>query len=128
MDTQIPIEKYLMFTSPNSFKERILSVSSKIGLSQKTVGRIINKAEEISEVPLEEMAVSHFGPKSRIKDALILHDIIDKEITIDQSRTVAEAWDACVLEEITGTGHFKILKSPEVLDRALQFISGPSSL
>ena len=54
--------------------------------------------------------------------ALILHDKADKVIDISQSRNVFQNWPQCQMEEIEGTGHFRILRTESVLERVVDFL------
>ncbi|MFT6963811.1 MAG: hypothetical protein ACJAWV_003549 [Flammeovirgaceae bacterium] len=41
---------------------------------------------------------------------------------MSQSRDVCENWEQCELEELEGTGHFRILRTESVLNRVIEFL------
>lgn len=116
------VERYLMFTTPNSFEDRIRQVSGKMGLRESTILRLIDRLAALSEEEMDDASVANWGTQSNIAEALILHDIDDQAIPIDQARGVVSTWKLPVLEELQGTGHFKILKDAKILTRALKFL------
>ena len=69
------------------------------------------------------MNVADYAVKSQVKKALILHDTNDRVLSVEQSKEVNALWDEASLEEITGTGHYKILRTEAVLKRALLFLN-----
>lgn len=115
-ELDLKVKKYLLFTTPNSFGERIRDLSAKMGVSEKVVERVKHYFVEEQGFDLDALSVAQFVQKVDVKEALILHDENDGVIGIDQSETVAKVWPAARLHRIQGTGHFRILRD----DRSLQ--------
>ncbi|MEL7145516.1 MAG: hypothetical protein AAFO69_04040 [Bacteroidota bacterium] len=61
--------------------------------------------------------------KIKVEKSLILHDVADRVIPIHQSIAVAANWPQCKHEEVTETGHFRILRTESVLNRVIQFLN-----
>ena len=54
---------------------------------------------------------------------LIIHDINDKEIDISNARKLAKQWSWAEVMETKRLGHRRILLNPDVITRALNFIT-----
>lgn len=118
----IHIEKYLLLTTPNRFRERIDEISAQVGITEEVKLRLINRLKNEVDGDIETLNVSDFVKKINVAKALIIHDKNDKVIPITISRTVNENWKASTLLEIEGTGHFRILRTPAVIDQSIEFL------
>jgi esterase/lipase len=118
----LKISKYVLLTTPNKFSERISDLSERVGITQKVQNRLIKKVESEINIKVDDVAVSSFVKNVNVAQALILHDKADKVIDISQSRDVCENWEQCELEELEGTGHFRILRTESVLNRVIEFL------
>ena len=115
------IDKYLLFTTPDKFSQRIDFVAESVGVSPKVKRKLIARLEKELEMKVPELNVSDWVKSVNVKDALILHDKNDKVIPIDQSLNVHRNWKNSTFETVEGTGHFRILRTKSVLDRAIEF-------
>ncbi|MFA7273591.1 MAG: alpha/beta hydrolase [Crocinitomicaceae bacterium] len=118
---QLKIEKYLLLTTPNKFLDRIDVVANQIGISKKVKHTLLQRLEKELDIDLFTISVAALCNKTGVKNALILHDLHDKVLSIEESRAVNDHWPICELEAIQGTGHFKILQSEKVLTRMVKF-------
>ncbi len=118
----LKISKYVLLTTPNSFAERIDDISKRVGITQNVQKKLIEKVESEIEIKVADLNVSDFVKIASVEKALILHDKADTVIDISQSRAVHENWANCELEELEGTGHFRILRTEKVLDRVIGFL------
>ncbi len=117
------IENYILFTTPNKFEDRIKFVTETFGVSNKVSEMLFDKIEREEGILIRDMNVAEYAQKSKVEKALILHDTNDRILPLDQSKEVNLAWENATLEEVTGTGHYKILRTESVLQRALEFLN-----
>ncbi|TQV73127.1 alpha/beta hydrolase [Aliikangiella marina] len=117
----IAIDKYLLLTTPDKFVDRIDTVAQQVGISEKIKARLIKTIEAHYQLDVTQTNVSAYAPKTNVKSAKIIHDIDDKVVPIEYSRNVCAHWPVCTLEEISGTGHFRILRTPEVIEKIITF-------
>lgn len=118
----LAIEKYLLLTTPNKFLDRIDIVAEEVGISFKVKRKLIDRLEKELGLDLSKVSVAELSKSVNVKKALIIHDDLDKALSIEESKAVNESWPACNLETIQGTGHFKILKASFVHDRIISFL------
>jgi pimeloyl-ACP methyl ester carboxylesterase len=117
------IDKYILLTTPHTFKDYVGNISNKIGFHQRTINSFIKKIEKERNQSIDEMDVVKYINNNSVKEALILHDIKDRIIPISQARIVADAWSKSNLLEIENTGHFKILRSKSVHETIINFLN-----
>jgi pimeloyl-ACP methyl ester carboxylesterase len=118
----LQLNKYALLTTPNEFAHRIDYVAEQVGISNEIKNKLILKLEKELGVDVKALKVSDWVQQVKVKDALILHDKHDRVLPIDVSQQVNAKWDVCNLEEVEGTGHFKILKEKKVLERIVNFL------
>ncbi|MFZ6777887.1 alpha/beta fold hydrolase [Undibacterium sp. Ji83W] len=89
--------------------------------------------DEAARQQLEQMLVASIGAAlasmdlERLQDgmrqpALIMHDPEDKEMPYSESQALAAAWPQASLVASAGTGHRRILRTPEIHAAAVSFI------
>ena len=120
---ELEIDKYLLLTTPDRFVERIEDVSAAIGITEEVKERLIQKLEKETGKDVQALNVSDFVKQVKVKQALIIHDKDDKVIPIERSRNVYKNWPAAGFSTLEGTGHFRILRDPAVLNMALKFLA-----
>ena len=59
--------------------------------------------------------------------ALFIHDVDDRDASIDEGREVAANWRGADFHETRGLGHRRVLRDPEVVERVVSWISAPAS-
>ena len=120
---EIAIDRYVLFTAPNRFENRIEFVAEMVGVSDRVTKKLIKKIEQEEGIVVSEMNVAAYAVKSQVKKALILHDTNDRVLSVEQSKEVNALWEEATLEEVKGTGHYRILRTEAVLKRALLFLN-----
>ncbi|WP_299215835.1 alpha/beta hydrolase [uncultured Aquimarina sp.] len=116
------IEKYVLITTPDKFIERINDVSEMVGINDDVKNRLINRLEKETGINVETLNVSDFVKTINVDKSLIIHDKNDKVIPIARSKNVHQNWTASEFKEIEGTGHFRILRTKEVLEKIVSYI------
>lgn len=117
----LKIDKYLLFTTPDKFSQRIDFVAESVGISPKVKRKLIQRLETELDMKVAELNVSDWVKSVNVKEALILHDKNDGVLPIEQSLNVHHNWKNSTFETVEGTGHFRILRTKSVLDRVIRF-------
>lgn len=119
---EISIDKYVLLTTPDKFSERIDDVAAQVGITEKVKNNLIKRFQkEIGQDPMI-LNVSNIVEELDVKKAIILHDKNDRVIPIERSKNVYENWTNCQFQEIEGTGHFRILREPHVIEKVIHFL------
>lgn len=116
------VDKYLLFTVPDKFSQRIDGVSAQIGITDKVKHILINRIEKETQEKVTELSVSNNVKSMNVKKGLIIHDKNDRIIPINQAKDIVNNWQNAELLEVEGTGHFRILRTETVLEKGIEFL------
>ncbi len=119
---QLCIEKYVLIASPDKFTDRMHDISQKVGISAKVERMALAKIEEKYDLDTQKSNVSDWVQIASIKTGLIIHDKGDRAEPFAKAKNIHAHWPQSQLLSVEGTGHFKILHDPKVIDRILEFI------
>lgn len=118
----IPVEACVMVTAPDRFLDHVGGVAAEVGVGRRALDHMLARARTHSPVPLEELSVQQFIQKSSVKRGLVLHDVDDRIIPYAYAQNVANGWPESRLSTITGTGHYRILRDPDVIAEIAAFL------
>lgn len=119
---ELSLDRAVLITTPDRFSDRIADVAEKVGVSQKVRKRLVQRMQN-ANIDVSKFNVSDFVKHIDVSHALILHDREDRVIPISQSRNVHLNWPQAEFVEVEGTGHFRILRTPHVIDHIVDFIT-----
>ena len=120
---ELELNKYVGVTVPNKLRERLEEIANYLGLPYVVVTRLIEKIEANHPIKVDEVNVQDFAPRSSFQHALLLHDVNDRVLPVERSKEVAQQWPVATFEAVENTGHYRILRTPEVLTRIVDFLS-----
>ncbi|MEO0527948.1 MAG: alpha/beta hydrolase [Bacteroidota bacterium] len=118
----LEIDKYILLTTPDKFIERINDVSEMVGITEKVKTKLIERLENETKLDVTTLNVSDFVKNINVKKSLIIHDKNDKVIPIERSRNVYNNWKESEFKEISGTGHFRILRTEKVIENVIDYL------
>lgn len=75
----------------------------------------------------EQLRVSR-GPGASRARLLVFHDPRDWKVPFKDGEEIVASWPRAELVRASGVGHHRIVRDPEVIGRAVQFLSGGSAL
>jgi pimeloyl-ACP methyl ester carboxylesterase len=119
---QLSLQAFVLVTTPDKFMERMEEARQSLGLSNRAIEKLLQKMQTDSGIDAAKLNVSDFVKQIQVGRALVLHDTADRILPVQRSRNVAAAWKEAVMEEVEGTGHFKILHTPAVIQRIGNFL------
>ncbi len=118
----ITIDAYALLTTPDKFAERLDQVADQTGISNGVKKRLKSTIERELGMKAESLNVSDWVREIGVRRAAIWHGKTDTVIPIAQSRNVALNWSEAEMNEIPEVGHFRILRSPEILEQVITFL------
>lgn len=116
------IEKYVLFTTPNRFLDRIDEAMHEAGVHPKVKRKLCEMLEKKFNLDLIVLNVDQFVQTANVAEALIFHDTNDRVLSVKESRAVAEKWATASLIEVTKTGHYRLMRTDEVLEKGMEFL------
>lgn len=118
----LKIDKYVLLTTPDKFIERINDVSAAVGITDKVKNKLIARLENEINLDVMVLNVSEFVKSINVEQALIIHDRDDKVIPISRSLNVHKNWSSSEFKEVSGTGHFRILRTTQVIQIVIDYL------
>lgn len=122
IDKDLKIDRYVLFTVPDKYTERINEIAAQTGISSRVKKKLLKRLEKDIKFNLNDWNVSYFVKHINVENALIIHDTNDAVIPIEQAKNVHLNWTNSEFLEITKTGHLRILRRETVIDAALHFL------
>lgn len=118
----LEIDRYALLTVPDKFLERIEQVSEQVGISEKVKLRLIDGLEKQFDFKAAELNVSNWVKEINVHRASIWHGSSDQVIPLKISSNVNDAWSKSELRIKENVGHFRILRTKEVIEEVADFL------
>ncbi len=119
------IQKWLIVTTPYNFRDRIQGVADFLGVTNRTIDKVITMVEKDTGESIDVINVDDYSVriKDNFKDALLVHSKSDKILPIEDSRKVQQALaPSARLIELDNLGHYSILWSDELKKIAVDYL------
>ena len=111
----IHIKQWILVTTPHNFKDTIKDVSDFLGVTNRTINRLIKMVEKDAGESIEMLNMKEYcGNLKNVSEALIVHSKEDKVLSVDLARKVHKDFPQSKLFELEGLGHYTILWSEEL--------------
>lgn len=120
----LTIERYGILTIPNRFLDYVEDTARKFSMTQKVQQRLLDRVQRETGYDPATLVVSEFVQHiDSVQAALLIHDREDRVIPFSKAEAVAAAWPPVELVPVSGTGHFRILRTPEVIERMVGWLA-----
>ena len=96
-----------------------------VGLTPAAWQGMRQKSENWLKVSFDDLIPLRVAP-ALTTPLLIVHDQQDREIPIDEARSLRAVWPGAELHETSQLGHVRILRDPSVSERIAQFLAPQS--
>ena len=117
-------ERLVLLAPPADVPHFGRAFASGLGLSPaRTAGFMAGLTREVGG-DLDALDLRRLAPSMRSR-LLVLHDRDDREVPFAHGADIAKAWPEAKLEALSGLGHRRLLRDPEVIAAATAFIQGP---
>lgn len=120
------VDQLIFLTSPNKITQIFEDYANFIGLNQKALKQLCQRAENILHEPLEAIRTDLLHKKIRYNHLLLIHDSQDKVIPKANSIAIYNQWPNSELELLENTGHYKMLWNEEVIESVMKQFSSSS--
>ena len=111
----IPVEKWIMVTTPHDFKDRVNQIQDLVKVSDRTMSKVIQKVESDFGTTIDKMNMEYFSDKvGHVRETVIIHSRNDKILPIESARIANAQLKQSRLIELDDYGHYSILWSDEL--------------
>jgi pimeloyl-ACP methyl ester carboxylesterase len=119
--------RLVLIACPCSLQDVFDRFVARLLLSTKVSGTTQKIIEKEAGLSLEEAEVDRVGSSLPVK-ALLIHDLLDKEIPYGDAHRILSRWQGAHLITTEGLGHRRILQAPDVVRHALSFLREPQAI
>ena len=117
-------ERAVLIAPPTDLPRYAREFARTVGLSPRSAAGMVSRIDEIlggrDAIDLLRLAG---GQRAR---TLVVHDPRDREVPFADARALANAWPGASLLALSGAGHTRALRHPEVISRAVGFVADPA--
>src|SRR3989454_1470555 len=92
-----------------------------VGLSPRSTSGLVARLD-VALGGRESFDLLRLAP-SQTARTLVLHDPADREVPLADAQALARAWPGARLEMLEGAGHTRALRHPDVISRAVGFVT-----
>lgn len=114
-------KKAILIGTPGYITDVVNDFVSKLSLEQNVATYIIEHLKAEYDIDFEKFSSVRVAEQMTIP-GLIIHDVNDKDVSIEAARTVHKAWKTSEFLETKGLGHRFILQDEAVIKRIIDFI------
>jgi pimeloyl-ACP methyl ester carboxylesterase len=119
----VEIEKWIMITTPNDYRDRMNGFADYFKLSDRARKELVNIVEKDSKVRIRTLNMTYYGKLiPNMKEAIIIHSKADIVLPIEQARSAKKAIPKSRLIEIEKAGHFNILWSSRLKELVMELM------
>jgi pimeloyl-ACP methyl ester carboxylesterase len=98
-------------------------LAAVLGFGERTHRRLTARIERRVGAPMSHFELPAFGRTGAMPPTLLMHDRDDRSTPVDQSTAIADGWPGSQLHLTTGLGHNRLLRDPDVVARAVDFVT-----
>ncbi|GAA4371238.1 alpha/beta fold hydrolase [Hymenobacter saemangeumensis] len=118
-----PLPRLVLLSAPESPREVARRFAQLLQLPvPKTVARFARHIHEYTGREADSFAIAAGGPTLGAEQIMLLHDEHDAIVPFHESLQIAAAWPQAVLCPTRSLGHNRILRDPDVVRKAVEFI------
>ncbi|MFO7769438.1 MAG: alpha/beta hydrolase [bacterium] len=116
------VRRAVFVSPPGDLDYFAVFFTRQMGFTDEVRERMEEVFRERTGVPWDTLQPERMAPPDP-PPLLVFHDQEDSVVPEEHARRVVEAWKGAGLVETRGLGHRKILRDPEVVSRAVDFIT-----
>ncbi len=120
----IPADRLVLVAPNPAFAELLDRFAAVLWLGDRAKRHLRGELEEITGRPIDDFDVIPAGADGGMPDALVVHDLGDRETPHDVGAAVARAWPNATLLTTQGLGHYRVLADPDVVRAAVAHVAG----
>lgn len=120
----IPVKRIAMISPPQSLPKIFEKFARRLRVSPRLQQSLKTYLERTYGDLWNNFSPEFLVGRLQGVNGLVVHDQGDREIPVEEGRRVAELWADADYVETSGLGHYRILKSDDVIDKVVGFVTG----
>jgi len=121
----LKVERAVFVSPPGDLDYFALFFTRQLGFTDEVRLRMEAMFKERTGIPWEALKPERMAPDDP-PPLLVFHDREDSVVPLEHAQAVVDTWEGGDLVETRGLGHRRILRDPDVVARAVDFVTGGS--
>ncbi len=117
------IPKLIMLAQPATTKLALHGMYRLLKLNDKIKPGIEKVIHDVSGYAVRDLSVAHLSKYFKEVNGLLFHDENDNLVPLSVAIEVAENWQSSHLYITKGLGHYRLIKSKEVINKIVEWLS-----
>jgi esterase/lipase len=123
LDPTLSVEKLVLVAVPDSMHKVLNEAADTLKLPKTVRKEFLRLVENILQRPLAEVDLKNAYAQSKVKETLLVYDLLDPVVPISAGESIYEHWDEVTLLLSEGLGHYRLMKNPDLIERVARFLS-----
>ena len=123
-NTDYKVDRLVFLTNPNKVEDIFTEFKETIGLSEKAYRSLIKRTTQLLGAPISTLDVDTNLKQIKFEKLLMIHDINDQVLPYSNSQNIHSELENSQLITLDKVGHYKMLWTDEVVDKATAFVQG----
>lgn len=116
-------DRVVLLAPMASAQSYLRQFATVLGFGDRTSTRLVARIERRVGAPMHHFDLPELARAVTMPPALVIHDRTDRSTSVTDGAAVAAAWPGARFTVTTGLGHNRILRAPEVIADAVDFIA-----
>lgn len=122
IDPSISLKSLVLIGVPSEISYPIFNALRTMNAPPKVREIFIGKLEKLAGVEIEKMTFKKLKNQLNVEKVLVVHDKQDEQVKFEEGEKIVKHWKDAELQVTDGFGHFRLIKSPKVVERVAEFI------
>lgn len=120
--TNYKVDRLVFLTNPNKVEDIFTEFKNTIGLSAKAYRALIRRTTQLLGAPISTLDVDSNLKQINFERLLMIHDANDQVLPYSNSQKIRTEIENSQLITLDKVGHYKMLWTDEVVDKAIAFV------
>lgn len=123
IDPEMSIKSLVLVGVPSAISYPVYNALRTMNAPPAVQKYFIAGLEKLGGVKIEEMTFEKLNKKMKVEQILVIHDKQDKQVKFEEGEKIVKHWQNAELQVTDGFGHFRLIKSEQVVNRVTNFIT-----
>lgn len=122
LEPTFELEKLVLIATPDSMEKILEDTIQTLKLPKRIQKYFFRMVEDRLKKEIREADVSQAADKLKVKETLLVHDLLDPLVPFATSENIYKHWQNVTLVITEGFGHYRLMKNPDVIERVGVFL------
>lgn len=122
LEPTVELHKLVLVATPDSMKKVLEDTTKTLSLPKSVAKAFFKMVENRLKRTLNTADVSRAGDTIKVKETLLVHDLLDPVVPFATSENIYKHWQNTTLVVSEGYGHYRLMKNPDLIERVASFL------